>query len=64
MAMTETSPNISETRPDGQAAACSACAHSWVEHDQIATRFCAATVVGHHNRGCVCTVVPSAGKTH
>ncbi|WP_221465104.1 RGCVC family protein [Actinophytocola algeriensis] len=35
--------------------ACSACGHPSAEHDRIAARFCTATTVGHHDRGCVCT---------
>jgi hypothetical protein len=42
-------------------ATCSACAHPWGEHDQIAARYCAATIVGHHERGCVCTARPDTG---
>jgi hypothetical protein len=41
------------------AVACSACAHPWAEHDQIGARFCAATTVGRHDRGCVCATRPS-----
>jgi hypothetical protein len=37
-------------------AGCSACAHPWTAHDQIATRFCRATAAGRQNRSCVCTV--------
>lgn len=40
---------------------CSACAHPWTAHDQIAIRFCQATSAGRHNRSCVCTVRPSFG---
>jgi hypothetical protein len=48
------------TTPGAETAlACSACAHLWVEHDQIAARFCTATMVGHHERGCVCDVLPT-----
>ncbi|HEX6358627.1 RGCVC family protein [Actinophytocola sp.] len=57
--MTDTYPNTSGPGPAGQAVAtCSACAHPWGAHDQIAARFCAATTVGHHERGCVCDVPP------
>jgi hypothetical protein len=44
--------------------ACSACTHPWAEHDQIAARYCTATIVGHHDRGCVCTMVASATKNN
>ena len=55
MAVNDTYPKTTGSRSDGQApAACSACAHPWAEHDQIAARFCAATTVERHNRGCVC----------
>jgi hypothetical protein len=37
---------------------CSACAHPWTVHDQIAIRFCRATAAGRHHRSCVCTVRP------
>jgi hypothetical protein len=33
---------------------CAACGHRWNTHDEIAARFCAATVVGKFSRGCVC----------
>lgn len=56
-----TKPNATATRPDGQPAACSACAHPWAEHDQIAARFCAATTVERHDRGCVCQPAPKTG---
>jgi hypothetical protein len=56
-------PNTSGPRSDGQSiVACSACAHPWAEHDQIAARYCAATTVGHHDRGCVCTAWSSTGN--
>ncbi|HYQ65242.1 RGCVC family protein [Actinophytocola sp.] len=62
MATTHTHPNT--TVPGGETSlACSACAHPWAEHDQIAARFCTATMVGHHDRGCVCSVVPKPGGT-
>jgi hypothetical protein len=38
-----------------QATRCAACAHVWAEHDTISARYCAATVVGKFERGCVCT---------
>lgn len=41
--------------------ACSACTHLWAEHDEIAARYCAATMVGHHQRGCICDVPAGAG---
>jgi hypothetical protein len=42
--------------------ACAACGHPWEEHDQIAARFCAATTVGQHDRGCVCTMTSRTDK--
>lgn len=49
--------NTTTAPSDGQpAVACSACGHPWAEHDQIAARYCTTTTVGHHDRGCVCTV--------
>jgi hypothetical protein len=56
-------PKVSGSRSDSQEpATCSACAHPWADHDQIGARFCAATTVGHHDRGCVCSVAPGAKK--
>ncbi len=58
--MNDTYPNATRSPAGGQTAvACSACGHPWGEHDQIAARFCAATTVGRHDRGCVCTARPS-----
>jgi hypothetical protein len=37
---------------------CAVCPHPWAAHDQIATRFCTATVAGQFSRGCVCTAYP------
>ena len=34
---------------------CAACGHRWDTHDDIAARYCAATVVSRASRGCVCT---------
>lgn len=50
-----TQPDTTASRSATQPEACSACAHPWAEHDQIAARFCTATTVGHHDRGCVCS---------
>lgn len=56
MPTTQAGPDISETNAHGQTgAACAACSHVWSSHDQIAARFCTATVVGKYSRGCVCT---------
>jgi hypothetical protein len=60
--MTDAYPNTSGPGPGGQVVTCSACAHPWGEHDQIAARYCAATAVGHHERGCVCSVSPDVPK--
>ena len=59
MAVNETYQNTTSTAGELPVVACAACAHPWAEHDQIAARFCAATTVGHHDRGCVCAVGPS-----
>ncbi|MFL6122617.1 RGCVC family protein [Actinophytocola sp.] len=60
--MNDTRPTTTEAPSGAQpATACSACGHPWGEHDQIAARFCAATTVGHHDRGCVCTTRASTG---
>jgi hypothetical protein len=57
----DTHTNTTRSLSGGQTAvACSACGHPWDEHDQIAARFCAATTVGHHDRGCVCTARSSS----
>ena len=62
MTVNGTSQNVTDSRSGSQpAVACSACGHPWAEHDRIAARFCAATTVGHHDRGCVCTVRSSVG---
>src|SRR4051794_27991415 len=47
VAMAHTHPNTSAPGAE-TALACSACAHLWIEHDQIAARYCTATMVGHH----------------
>lgn len=61
MAANDTHPTATETRPGDQPAVlCSACAHPWADHDQISARFCAATTVERHNRGCVCVTTPKA----
>lgn len=61
MAVNETYPNTAGPRSDGQqAATCAACAHPWAEHDQISARFCAATTVERHDRGCVCVTASKA----
>jgi hypothetical protein len=58
----DTHPNTTGSPSGGQpAVACSACGHPWAEHDQIAARYCAATTVGHHDRGCVCTIRTVSG---
>lgn len=49
-----TTKSPSGAQPDGL---CSACRHPLADHDRIAARFCSATTVGHHDRGCVCTAV-------
>ncbi len=44
-----------DSTTDGEVATtCSVCAHPLAAHDQIAVRFCNATVAGQHDRGCVC----------
>lgn len=63
MAVNEMHQNTTESPAGGEpAVACSACGHPWAEHDRIAARFCAATTVGRHDRGCVCTVRVSTEK--
>ncbi|HEY7594482.1 MAG TPA: RGCVC family protein [Actinophytocola sp.] len=37
------------------ATGCAVCTHAWTEHDEIAARYCNATVAGKFTRGCVCT---------
>jgi hypothetical protein len=41
---------------------CGVCPHPWPAHDQIAARFCTATVAGGFSRECVCT--PYSGSGH
>jgi hypothetical protein len=56
MAVNDTYQDTTASPAGGQPVViCSACAHPWAEHDRIAARYCAATTVGHHDRGCVCT---------
>jgi hypothetical protein len=43
------------------ATGCAVCPHPWTFHDQIAARYCTATVQGKFNRGCVCTAHPDKG---
>jgi hypothetical protein len=33
---------------------CTVCGHDWGAHDPIGVRYCAATVAGGLDRGCVC----------
>ena len=40
---------------------CAACRHLWSDHDDIAARFCAATIVGAYSRGCVCVAGATTG---
>jgi hypothetical protein len=47
----------------GDAAGCAVCPHPWDVHDQIATRFCTATITGQFSRGCVCTAYSAKDKT-
>ncbi|GAB3480098.1 hypothetical protein FB471_3228 [Amycolatopsis cihanbeyliensis] len=57
-AVRETAPSVPGTKsnPDGASeVACVVCPHSWSSHDQIATRYCTATVAGGYSRGCICT---------
>ena len=56
MSETDVTMDISGHAIDGEVAAgCAVCPHPTATHDQIATRFCAATVAGSFSRGCVCT---------
>jgi len=55
MPVNDTYQNTTGSAGDLPTVACAACAHPWAEHDQIAARYCAATTVGRHDRGCVCT---------
>lgn len=51
----------------GEVAGCPACPHPWNDHDQIATRFCAATTDHQFDRGCVCAAAQarkSAGQAY
>ncbi|WP_158890960.1 RGCVC family protein [Amycolatopsis anabasis] len=49
-----------ETSPEAEGrteAVCAVCAHPWSAHDVVAARYCAATMAGGHDRGCVCSGV-------
>jgi hypothetical protein len=35
-------------------AICAMCPHPWNNHDQIAARYCTASVTSGQSRGCVC----------
>jgi hypothetical protein len=48
-----TAPSPTNVDPSTQRR-CAACTHAWNSHDEIAARFCAATVVNSYLRGCVC----------
>lgn len=59
MPMTDVIPEVSADARDGEVAAqCAACPHPRTAHDRIATRYCAATIVGKTSRGCVCSAYP------
>jgi hypothetical protein len=61
MPTTAAIPEVSAPALDREVAGgCPACPHPSAGHDLIATRFCAATVVGKFSRGCVC---PPASTT-
>lgn len=61
MATTKTQAIPTDLPASGEATAgCSACAHPWTVHDQIAIRYCNATAAARHNRSCVCTVRPGS----
>ncbi|MFL6143191.1 MAG: RGCVC family protein [Labedaea sp.] len=50
--------------PDGEAVTgCAVCPHPWIGHDQIAARYCTATVAGKFNRACVCSASPELPET-
>jgi len=57
-----TEPLGSSTTPDANATGngattgdCPVCPHQVDTHDEIGTRFCAATAAGQFERGCVCS---------
>jgi hypothetical protein len=59
MATAGTHSSSPTSRHDGEVAAgCPACPHAWDTHDQIAARYCAATVASRQERGCVCAPTP------
>jgi hypothetical protein len=53
MATTDTMPEIPDVTTSADET-CSACNHPWSAHDIIGRRFCAATLAGALDRGCVC----------
>ena len=58
--MTAPSPTSTEVVAERR---CAACQHIWTEHDAIAARFCAATIVGAYTRGCVCVAGATTGDS-
>lgn len=38
---------------------CAVCPHPWSVHDALGVRFCTATTVSAHDRGCICRPSPS-----
>nr|WP_269756651.1 RGCVC family protein [Amycolatopsis aidingensis] len=53
-------PNVGASHiPDDEPMDCAACRHPRDLHDQIADRYCAATIAGRFSRGCVCVGKPS-----
>lgn len=56
--------SVFETMPDTEDrsdALCATCPHRWQNHDQIAARYCTATMnaTDPGSRGCVCTTKES-----
>lgn len=52
----EVNAKSSGSQANGEVATgCAVCTHVWAEHDEIAARYCNATVAGKFTRGCVCT---------
>jgi len=64
MPVTDVTPYVSGDLAGGEVAAgCAACPHPMTFHDQIAARFCTATIAGKFSRGCVCPAHSPAPET-
>jgi len=54
MRITEVTPDSDRAATGEVTAGCAVCPHPGAAHDEIATRYCTATVAGKFSRGCAC----------